>query len=174
MVLDDKRTRTSSGGERKTSSSSSSSSSNSSPTNTDARSRPAQRRMTTTTTVRSASASPARSSAAAEHPYQSVPIVVGGANHRVKKATKSTLPICLELYFWPNSIFIYPAADPRGITSREVYQKFQSSYDIFRGSGAKCCSDHRFRARTPSLHCPIANSASTQSQQPMNRTANQI
>ena len=30
---------------------------------------------------------------------------------------------------------------------------------------AKGCSDHRFRAHAPSLHCPIDKSASTQSQQ---------
>ena len=42
--------------------------------------------------------------------------------------------------------------------------------DIFHRSGAKGCSDHRFRAPLTSLHCPIANSASTQSQQPVNRT----
>ena len=35
--------------------------------------------------------------------------------------------------------------------------------------GAKGCSDHRLRARTPCLHCPIGNSASTQSQQPVYR-----
>ena len=29
---------------------------------------------------------------------------------------------------------------------REVYRDFQPSYDIFRRSGAKGCSDHRFRA----------------------------
>ena len=29
---------------------------------------------------------------------------------------------------------------------REVYQEFQPSYDIFLRSGAKGCSDHRFRA----------------------------
>ena len=47
---------------------------------------------------------------------------------------------------------------------REVYQEFQSSYDIFHRSGAKGCSDHRF-------HVPPAYTAqmltSTQSQQPV-------
>ena len=43
--------------------------------------------------------------------------------------------------------FFYPA-DPGRITSREVYQEFQPSDDIFRRSGAKGCSDHRFRAPT--------------------------
>ena len=52
------------------------------------------------------------------------------------------------------------------LSHREVYhQEFQPSYDIFRRFSAKGCSDHRFRARNPSLHCPIANSASTQRQQ---------
>ena len=49
---------------------------------------------------------------------------------------------------------------------REVYKEFQPSYDIFRRSGAKDCSDHRLHW----LHCPIANSTLTQSQQPVNRT----
>ena len=50
-------------------------------------------------------------------------------------------------YFEIRSIFLFhPAADPQGITSRVVYQKFQPCYDIFRRSGAKGCSDHRFRA----------------------------
>ena len=39
---------------------------------------------------------------------------------------------------------------------REVYRDFQPSL-----------TDHKFRAYTPSQHCPIANSASTQSQQPV-------
>ena len=48
---------------------------------------------------------------------------------------------------------------------REVYQEFQPSYDFFR----RWCQG-LFRPRvlcTPSLHCPIANSASTQRQQPV-------
>ena len=48
---------------------------------------------------------------------------------------------------------------------REVYQDFQPSYDIFR----RCCKG-LFRPQipcTPNLHCPIANSASTQNQQPV-------
>ena len=48
---------------------------------------------------------------------------------------------------------------------REVYQEFKPSYDIFR----RWCQG-LFRPQvpcTPSLHCPIANSASTQSQQPV-------
>ena len=43
-----------------------------------------------------------------------------------------------------NSFFFNPA-DPRGITSREAYQDFQSSLTSSAG-GAKGCSDHRFRA----------------------------
>ena len=41
---------------------------------------------------------------------------------------------------------------------REVYQEFQPRYDILRWSGAKSCSDHRFRAppactaQSPTLH----------------------
>ena len=42
--------------------------------------------------------------------------------------------------------FLFHPADPRGITSGEVYQEFQPIYDIFRRPGAKGCSDHRFRA----------------------------
>ena len=58
---------------------------------------------------------------------------------------------------------------------KKVYRKFQPRYDIVRRSGAKGCSDHRFHAHNPSLYCqPIANSASTQSQQPVQRTAYQI
>ena len=48
---------------------------------------------------------------------------------------------------------------------REVYQEFQLSYDIVR----RWCQG-LFRTQvpcTPSLHCPIASSASTQSQQPV-------
>ena len=48
---------------------------------------------------------------------------------------------------------------------REVYQEFKPSYDIFRW----WCQG-LFRPQvpcTPNLHCPIANSASTQSQQPV-------
>ena len=54
---------------------------------------------------------------------------------------------------------------------REVYQEFQPSYDIF----CRWCQG-LFRPQvpcTPSLHCPIANSASTQSQQQY-KMANQI
>ena len=61
--------------------------------------------------------------------------------------------------------FLFHPADPRGITDREVYQEFQPSYDILR----RWCQG-LFRSQvpcTPSLHCPIANSASTQSQQPV-------
>ena len=54
--------------------------------------------------------------------------------------------------------------------SHKVYREFQLSYDVFHRPGAKGCSDHRFRAHTLSLNCTIANSASTQSQQPVNRT----
>ena len=48
---------------------------------------------------------------------------------------------------------------------RELYQEFQPSHDIFPG-----WRQGLFRSQvpsTPSLHCPIANSASTQSQQPV-------
>ena len=65
-------------------------------------------------------------------------------------------------------VLLHTAADPWGITSREVYQEFQPSYDIVRS----WCQG-LFRPQvpcTPSLHCPITNSASTQSQQPVNRT----
>ena len=46
--------------------------------------------------------------------------------------------------------FFFHPADSRGITSREAYQEFQPSYDIFRRSGVKGCSDHRFCVRAPS------------------------
>ena len=52
---------------------------------------------------------------------------------------------------------------------REVYREFQLSDDIVGWSGAKGCLDHRFCAPPAGLHCPIAYSASTQSQQPVNR-----
>ena len=45
---------------------------------------------------------------------------------------------------------------------REAYQESQPSYDILRRWCQVSC--------TPNLHFPIANSASTQSQQPVNRT----
>ena len=48
---------------------------------------------------------------------------------------------------------------------REVYHEFQSSYDTF----SRWCKG-LFRPQvpwTPILHCPIASSASTQSQQPV-------
>ena len=48
---------------------------------------------------------------------------------------------------------------------REVYQEFQPSYEIFR---RRCQGLFRLQVQsTPSLHCPIANSASTQNQQPV-------
>ena len=55
---------------------------------------------------------------------------------------------------------------------RKVYRDFQPSYDILCRSGAKGSLDGRSFLFTPSrLHCqPIANPASTQSQQPVNRT----
>ena len=60
--------------------------------------------------------------------------------------------------------FLFHPADPLGITSREVYRECQPSYDVFRRSGAKGCSDHGFHAPLD-LHYPIGNFASTQSQQ---------
>ena len=45
---------------------------------------------------------------------------------------------------------------------REVYHDFQPS---LTSGGDKCCLNHKFVH--PSLHCPLANSASTQSQQPV-------
>ena len=94
-------------------------------------------------------------------------------------------------------LFFFHPADPRGITHREVYQEFQRSYDIFHrwcqgffsilltneGSHREVYQKFQpsydifhmgfqgfFRPQvpcTPSLHCPIAISASTQSQQPV-------
>ena len=53
--------------------------------------------------------------------------------------------------------------------------RFHPSYDIFRRSGAKGCSHHRFRARTPTwLHCqPIANTLHQHRANNQYRTANQ-
>ena len=49
---------------------------------------------------------------------------------------------------------------------REAYRDFQPSLTSF-AAGAKGCSDHSGLRATPSLHCPIANSTSTQCQQPV-------
>ena len=58
-------------------------------------------------------------------------------------------------------------------SQREVFQAFQPSYDIFRRSGAKGCSDHRFRAPpagyTAQLLTPHQHRVNNQY-----RTANQI
>ena len=51
--------------------------------------------------------------------------------------------IHIELGQEDQSFFFHPAADPLRITSREVYQEFQPSYDI-DGRG---CLDQRFRAQ---------------------------
>ena len=57
----------------------------------------------------------------------------------------------------------FKPAEPRGITSREVYRDFQPSLTSSAG-GAKGCSDHRFRAppaytvaQLPTLHQHRAN-----------------
>ena len=71
-----------------------------------------------------------------------------------------------------SDVFLFPPADQRGVTSWEVYREFQPSYDIVH----RWCQG-LFRPQvpcTPNLHCLIANTASTQSQQPVNRTAIQI
>ena len=57
------------------------------------------------------------------------------------------MPLCQEedkqlLYF---ILFCFNLLTQEG-SDREVYQEFQHSYDIVRRSGAKGCSDHRFRA----------------------------
>ena len=44
------------------------------------------------------------------------------------------------------TLLLFHPADPQEITSGEVYQEFNPSDDIVRRSGAKGCSDHRFRA----------------------------
>ena len=64
---------------------------------------------------------------------------------------------------WVDSILFHPA-DLRGITSSGL-PGIPTQLDIFHRSGTKGCLGHRFWA-PPSLHCSIANSASTQSQQP--------
>ena len=68
----------------------------------------------------------------------------------------------LNCYTW-DSLFSFILMIHEG-SHREVYQEFQPSYDIFRCQGL-------FRPQvpwTPNLvHYPIANSASTQSQQPV-------
>ena len=79
-----------------------------------------------------------------------------------RSQTKRFPPVCAKDDRHIRHLFFH-SADPQGITSRE----FQPSHDIFRRPGAKGCLDHRYRARTPSLHCPIANSASTQTKQPV-------
>ena len=55
------------------------------------------------------------------------------------------------------------SAIPQEFTYREVYHDFQPSYDIFRRSSAKDGLDRRFCG--PPAY--TANSASTQSQQPV-------
>ena len=62
---------------------------------------------------------------------------------------------------WPNRGHI---GKPTGISNSAWHALF----------GAKGCLDHRICARTSSLHCPIANFALTQSQQPIYRAASQI
>ena len=47
------------------------------------------------------------------------------------------------------TLFFFHPANLRGITSREVYQEFQPSDDIFRRSGAK---GWLFRRQVPSTH----------------------
>ena len=72
----------------------------------------------------------------------------------------------MSFYFFSFILLIHEGSH------REVYQELQPSYDIFRR-----WRQGLFRPQvlcTPILHCPIANSASTQSQQPVNKTANQI
>ena len=81
------------------------------------------------------------------------------------KGSLTSVTVVQELIF-PNfwTCKLFHPSDPRG-SQREVYQEFQPSYDIFR----RWCPG-LFRPQvpcTPSLHCPIANSASTQSQQPV-------
>ena len=66
------------------------------------------------------------------------------------------------LYFFSFILLIHEGSH------REAYQNFQPSLTSSAG-GAKGFSDHRFRAPPAGLYCPIANSASTQSQQPVNR-----
>ena len=46
-------------------------------------------------------------------------------------------------------LFCFILLTHKRLHREEVYREFQPSYGIFRRSGAKGCSDHRFRARTP-------------------------
>ena len=67
-------------------------------------------------------------------------------------------------YRWCTLVFFFNLADPRGITYGGL-PGFPTQLDIFR----RWCQG-LIRPQvpcTPSLHCPIANSASTQSQQPV-------
>ena len=62
---------------------------------------------------------------------------------------------------WTNNLqahthTFFPILQTHEGSHREIYQEFQPSYDIFRRSGAKGCSNHRFLACTPSLHCPTS------------------
>ena len=61
------------------------------------------------------------------------------------------------------SCFFFNPADSRGITSREVYRVFQPSLTSPAGPVPRV-DQTTGSVHGPSLHCPIANSASTQSQ----------
>ena len=71
---------------------------------------------------------------------------------------------CNGIVVWLSTTFCFILLTHKG-SHREVYWEFQPSYDIFR----RWCQG-LFRPQipcNPNLHCPIANSASTQSQQPV-------
>ena len=55
----------------------------------------------------------------------------------------------------------------------EAYQDFQPNLTSSAVS-TKCCLDHRLHGCTPSLHGPIANSVSTQSQHPAYRNQTNV
>ena len=55
---------------------------------------------------------------------------------------------------------------------RQVYQEFEPIYDIFRRSGAKGCSDHRFR--TPPVYTAQLLTLHQHGANNQYRTANQI
>ena len=93
-----------------------------------------------------------------------IAILKGLHFHTIRVATNS---VHLRIFFVSSC---WPTRDWIGRSTGNYNPVTTSS-----AGGAKGCSDHRFCERTPSLHChSSANSASTQSQQPVYRTANQI
>ena len=75
-----------------------------------------------------------------------------------------SLSLSLSLFAWGYKVPFSILLTHKG-SKREVYQEIQPSYDLFQ----RWCQG-LFRPQvpcTPNLHCPIANSVSTQSQQPV-------